>query len=81
MCIPMLTSLGICVFPAIWRSCSRIPKEPPYIPTSLGIQVSLTFRGKVNEVNEGKFVLNIAFIMALKPDGLCVYETTKQDSI
>ena len=59
-----------------------IPKEPPYIPTSLGIQVSLTFRGKVNEVNElGKFVLNIDFIMALKPDGLCVYETTKQDSI
>ena len=56
-------------------------KEPPYIPTSLGIQVSLTFRGKVNEVNEGKFVLNIDFIMALKPDGLCVYETTKQDSI
>jgi hypothetical protein len=40
----------------------------------------LTFRGKVNE---GKFVLNIDFIMALKPDGLCVYdyETTKQDSI
>ena len=30
---------------------------------------------------EGKFVLNIDFIMALKPDGLCVYETTKQDSI
>ena len=58
-----------------------IPKEPLYIPTSLGIQVSLTFRGKVNEVNEGKFVLNIDFIMALKPDGLCVYETTKQDSI
>jgi hypothetical protein len=57
----------------------RIPKEPPYIPTSLGIQVSLTFRGKVNE---GKFVLNIDFIMALKPiNGLCVYETTKQDSI
>jgi hypothetical protein len=28
-----------------------------------------------------KFVLNIDFIMALKPDGLCVYETTKQDSI
>jgi hypothetical protein len=51
-----------------------IPKEPPYIPTSL------TFRGKVNEVNEGKFVLNIDFIMALKPDGLCLYETTKQDS-
>jgi hypothetical protein len=40
--------------------------------------VSLTFRGKVNE---GKFVLNIDFIMVLKPDGLCVYETTKQDSI
>jgi hypothetical protein len=36
----------------------RIPKEPPYIPTSLGRQVSLTFRGKVNE---GKFVLNIDF--------------------
>jgi hypothetical protein len=34
------------------------------------------------EVNEGKFVLNIDFIIALKPDGLCVYETTiKQDSI
>ena len=33
------------------------------------------------DVNEGKFVLNIDFIMALKPDGLCVYETTKQDSI
>jgi hypothetical protein len=32
-------------------------------------------------VNEGKFVLNIDFIIALKPDGLCVYETTKQDSI
>ena len=32
-------------------------------------------------LNEGKFVLNIDFIMALKPDGLCVYETTKQDSI
>jgi hypothetical protein len=30
------------------------------------------------DVNEGKFVLNIDFIMALKPDGLCVYETTKQ---
>jgi hypothetical protein len=28
-----------------------------------------------------KFVLNIDFIMDLKPDGLCVYETTKQDSI
>jgi hypothetical protein len=29
------------------------------------------------DVNEGiKFVLNIGFIMALKPDGLCVYETT-----
>jgi hypothetical protein len=28
------------------------------------------------DVNEGKFVLNIDFIMALKPDGLCVYETT-----
>jgi hypothetical protein len=27
-----------------------------------------------------KFVLNIDFIMALKPDGLCVYETTKQDN-
>ena len=24
-------------------------------------------------VNEGKFVLNIDFIIALKPDGLCVY--------
>jgi hypothetical protein len=34
------------------------------------------------DVNEGKFVLNIDFIIALiKPDGLCVYETTKQDSI
>jgi hypothetical protein len=33
------------------------------------------------DVNEGKFVLNIGFIIALKPDGLCVYETTKQDSI
>jgi hypothetical protein len=33
------------------------------------------------DVNECKFVLNIDFIMALKPDGLCVYETTKQDSI
>jgi hypothetical protein len=33
------------------------------------------------DVNEGKFVLNIDYIMALKPDGLCVYETTKQDSI
>jgi hypothetical protein len=32
-------------------------------------------------INEGKFVLNIDFIIALKPDGLCVYETTKQDSI
>jgi hypothetical protein len=32
-------------------------------------------------VNEGKFVLNIDFIIALKPDSLCVYETTKQDSI
>jgi hypothetical protein len=31
--------------------------------------------------NEGKFVLNIDFIIALKPDGLSVYETTKQDSI
>ena len=31
--------------------------------------------------DEGKFVLNIDFIMALKPDGLFVYETTKQDSI
>jgi hypothetical protein len=29
----------------------------------------------------GKFVLNIDFIIALKPYGLCVYETTKQDSI
>jgi hypothetical protein len=28
-----------------------------------------------------KFVLNIDFIIPLKPDGLCVYETTKQDSI
>jgi hypothetical protein len=27
------------------------------------------------DVNEGKFVLNIDFIIALKPDGLCVYET------
>jgi hypothetical protein len=26
-------------------------------------------------INEGKFVLNIDFIMDLKPDGLCVYET------
>ena len=33
------------------------------------------------DVNEGKFVLKIGFIIALKPDGLCVYETTKQDSI
>jgi hypothetical protein len=33
------------------------------------------------DVNEGKFVLHIDFITALKPDGLCVYETTKQDSI
>ena len=33
------------------------------------------------DVNEGKFVLNVDFIIALKPDGLCVYETTKQDSI
>ena len=33
------------------------------------------------DVNEGKFVLNIDFIMDLKPDGLCVYETNKQDSI
>jgi hypothetical protein len=32
-------------------------------------------------LNEGKFVLNVYFIIALKPDGLCVYETTKQDSI
>jgi hypothetical protein len=79
----MLTSLGITdVYPQQYGGrVLRIPKEPPYIPTSLGIQVSLTFRGKVNEVNEGKFVLNIDFIMALKPDGLCVYETTKQDSI
>jgi hypothetical protein len=28
------------------------------------------------DVNEGKFVLNIDFIMDLKHDGLCVYETT-----
>jgi hypothetical protein len=28
------------------------------------------------DVNEGKFVLNIDCVMALKPDGLCVYETT-----
>jgi hypothetical protein len=29
------------------------------------------------DVNEGKFVLNIDFIIALlKPDGLCVYEKT-----
>jgi hypothetical protein len=33
------------------------------------------------EVNEGKFVLNIDFTIALKRDGLCVYETTKQDRI
>jgi hypothetical protein len=36
------------------------------------------------DVNEGKFVLNVDFIIALKPDGLWlyVYETTiKQDSI
>ena len=33
------------------------------------------------DVNEGKFVLNVDFIIALKPDCLCVYETTKQDSI
>jgi hypothetical protein len=33
------------------------------------------------DVNEGKFVLNVDFIIALKPDGLCGYETTKQDSI
>jgi hypothetical protein len=33
------------------------------------------------DVNDGKFVLDIDFIMALKPDCLCVYETTKQDSI
>jgi hypothetical protein len=26
-------------------------------------------------------VLNIDFIIALKPDGFCVYETTKKDSI
>jgi hypothetical protein len=32
-------------------------------------------------LTKDKFVLNIDFIMALKPDGLCVYETTKQDSI
>jgi hypothetical protein len=31
--------------------------------------------------NLGKFVLNIDFITALKPDGFCVYETTKQHSI
>jgi hypothetical protein len=36
---------------------------------------------KGDEVNEGKFALNVDFIIALKPDGLCVYETTKQDSI
>jgi hypothetical protein len=36
-----------------------------------------------SRLNEGKFVLNIVidFIVALKPDGLCVYETTKQDGI
>ena len=33
------------------------------------------------DVNESKSVINIDFIIALKPDGLCVYETTKQDSI
>jgi hypothetical protein len=33
------------------------------------------------DVNGSKFVLNIDFIMPLKPNGLCVYETTKQDSI
>jgi hypothetical protein len=36
---------------------------------------------KAADVNEGNFVLNIDFIMDLKPEGLCVYETTKQDSI
>jgi hypothetical protein len=40
-----------------------------------------TFQKKGADVNEGKFVLNIDFIMALKPDGLCIYETTKQDSL
>ena len=32
-------------------------------------------------MNEGKFVLNIDFVIALKPDGLCVYETTRQHII
>jgi hypothetical protein len=30
---------------------------------------------------EPTFVLNIDVIIALKPDGVCIYETTKQDSI
>jgi hypothetical protein len=32
-------------------------------------------RKKGADINEGKFVLNIDFIIALKPDGFCVYET------
>jgi hypothetical protein len=38
-------------------------------------------RAKESAKRRGKFVLNIDFIIALKPYGLCVYETTKQDSI
>ena len=34
----------------------------------------------IQRTYEGKFVLNIDFLIALKPDGLCVYETTKQFS-
>jgi hypothetical protein len=30
MCIPMLTSLGICVSPAIWRSCSAYHPTFPH---------------------------------------------------
>jgi hypothetical protein len=33
------------------------------------------------DVNEGKFVLNIDFIMALKPDDLCVYDLYVYDSL
>jgi hypothetical protein len=36
---------------------------------------------RAKESAKRKETLNIDFIMALKPDGLCVYETTKQDSI
>ena len=70
MCIPSNMAVVFCV--------SLKNQGGSHITRDIG---SLTFRGKVYEVNEGKFVLNIDFIMALKPDGLCVYETTKQDSI